>query len=119
MVELIKKRTKAIGLSAIEISKSIPHTREGDVIAKQLIRCGTAVGANYRAALRAKSKPDFIYKLKVVEEEADETIFWLEMLEESRTLTSKLIDDLKKETDTILALIVKTIKTSISNQKNS
>jgi len=106
-------------LAAFEISKSIPGTREGDLIAKQLIRCGTSVGANYRAALRAKSKPDFIYKLRIVEEEVDETIFWLAVLEESRTLISKSIDELKKETDAILAIIVKSIKTSISNKKNA
>ncbi len=110
MVEIIKKRTKQIGLEIISFTGKIPNTHSGNVITRQIIRSGTSIGANYRAAIRAKSNADFIYKLKIVEEEADETIFWLELLEESNLLTSDLTQPIRKETEEILAIIVSTIK---------
>ncbi len=107
----IKNRTKRIGLEAITIAEQLPNKPAAWVIGKQLIRCATSVGANYRAACRAKSKADFVYKLRIVEEEADETIFWLEMLEESRLVQPKSTEKLQGEVNQILAIIVASVKT--------
>ena len=78
-----KKRTKAFAVRIIKLVDSLPSSRSTNVIANQLMRSGTSVGANYRAVCRAKSKADFISKLGNVEEECDETIYWMELLTES------------------------------------
>lgn len=121
MVEILKRRTKAIGVEGILLSKSIEHSRHGDVVARQFIRSATSVGANYRAAARAKSTADYIHKLKIVEEEADETLYWLEVSESCGLLKSGEINDLRAELNEIIAIIVATIKTlraKINNHKN-
>ena len=79
-------RTKKFALDVLLFIDSLPKTMSANVIAKQLLRCATSVGANYRAAQRAKSKADFEYKIKIVEEESDESIYWLELLLESKML---------------------------------
>ena len=79
-------RTKKFALDVLLFIDSLPKTMIANVIAKQLLRCSTSVGANYRAAQRAKSKVDFEYKIKIVEEEADESIYWLELLSESKIM---------------------------------
>ena len=79
----MKERTKKFALRVIRLTESLPHAKTADVIGKQLVRCGTSVGANYRAACRAKSTADFISKLSIVEEEADESIYWMELLIEA------------------------------------
>ena len=120
MQELIKKRTKNIGLEVIKLIDELPQKTAAWAISKQLIRCSTSVGANYRAACRGKSSADFIYKLKIVEEEADETLYWLELLEESNLIESVRIEALKKEVNEILSIVVASIKTTqskIANQK--
>jgi four helix bundle protein len=88
MQEIIKRRTKQIGLEIIKLIEELPAKPSSWVISKQIIRSSTSVGANYRASCRAKSTSDFINKLKIVEEEADETIYWLEILEESKLVES-------------------------------
>ena len=108
----LKKRTKGIGLSIIKLIDMIPNTVAGRAIANQLIRSATSVGANYRAACRAKSKPDFINKLKIVEEEADETLYWVELIEESKLITNQNLSELKKEINEIIAIVVSSIKTT-------
>jgi four helix bundle protein len=92
--------------------ESLPKGRTTDVIGKQLLRSGTSVGANYRAACRAKSTADFIAKMGTVEEEADESIFWMELLIESKLIAKDLLLDLMKESDEILSIIVSSIKTA-------
>lgn len=90
-------------------------------IGKQIVRSATSVGANYRAACRAKSNADFIYKLKIVEEEADETLYWLELLEETNLIEKTSIIHLKSEVNEILSIVVasiKTMKSKISNRKS-
>ncbi|HET7733205.1 MAG TPA: four helix bundle protein [Paludibacter sp.] len=77
MKEEIKKRTKSVGLEVIKLVDELPNKTSSKAIAAQIIRCATSIGANYRAACRAKSDADFINKLKIVEEETDETIYWL------------------------------------------
>jgi len=111
MQEKIKKRTKQIGLEIIKLIDELPSKPSVWEISKQIIRSSTSVGANYRAACRAKSTPDFINKLKIVEEEADETMYWLEILEESELVNSDSVTIIKKEIDEILSIVVASLKT--------
>src|ERR1039457_74940 len=78
--EAMKLRTKQFAIRIVSVVRSLPRSREGDVIGTQLLRSGTAVAANYRAVCRSRSKAEFISKISVVVEEADETVFWLELL---------------------------------------
>ena len=89
----------------------MPKTTEAEVISRQLLRSGTSVGANYRAACRAKSPADHINKLKIVEEEADETLYWLELLVEAEIMPLALLAELMKEGDEIIAIVVTSLKT--------
>ena len=111
MQELIKKRTKQIGLEVIQLIDELPNKPSAWAIAKQIVRSSTSAGANYRAACREKSIPDFINKLKIVEEETDETQYWLEILEERGLVPSERIEILKKEVNEILSIVVASIKT--------
>ena len=86
-------------------------------VSAQIVRCATSIGANYRAACRAKSDADFLNKLKIVEEETDETLYWLEILEDGNFVDSKSLDELKKETNEILSIIVASIRT-VKNRIN-
>src|SRR3989344_5751020 len=108
--EDLKKRTKEYTLSIIKLVNSIPNTITGRTIGNQLIRSGTSVGANYRAALRARSKIEFIAKLGIVVEEADESAFWLEIIIESNLLKKILVEPLLKETDELTAIFYATRK---------
>ncbi len=82
-----------------------------------MIRCGSSVGANYRAACRAKSKPDFISKMGTVEEEADETIYWMELLIDTGIVNPKRIAGLMTEADQILSIVIASIKTAKRRQQ--
>ena len=106
-----KTRTKQLALRVIRLVESLPNTKTADVIGKQLLRSATSVGANYRSACRAKSTADLIAKLSIVEEEADETLYWLELLIESRLITVEKLNNLMQETSEILAMTVASIKT--------
>ena len=119
MQELIKKRTKQIGLEVIKLIDELPNKPSAWAIAKQIVRSSTSVGANYRAACRAKSTPDFINKLKIVEEEADETHYWLEILEESGLINTARVGLLKKEVNEILSIVVASIKTMRAKNRKS
>ena len=110
--EEMKARTKQFALRIIKLVESLPNTKTGNLIGNQLLRSGTSVGANYRAACRAKSTADFINKLAIVEEEADESIYWIEMLVESNQIKPNLVENLLNETNEILSIIVSAIKTS-------
>jgi four helix bundle protein len=109
--EIFKARTRKVALEIIELVESVPRSRTADVIGRQLLRSGTSIGANYRAACRGKSKADVIAKLAIVEEEADETIYWLELLVESKTVELARVDLLLKECNEIVAMVVASIKT--------
>lgn len=113
----LKDRTKKFALGVIKLVEALPKTRAMDIIGKQLIRSGTSVGANYRAASRAKSPADFISKMGIVEEEADETIYWMELLVESGAIQQSLVEPLMKEANELLAITVSSIKTARSNKK--
>ena len=110
--EKIKSRTKRIGLDVIKLIDEMPPKNAAMVLSKQILRSATAIGSNYRAACRAKSTPDFINKLKIVEEEADETIYWLELFEEAGIVEKSRVTSITNETSEILAIIVASIRTS-------
>ncbi|MEO5860720.1 MAG: four helix bundle protein [Pyrinomonadaceae bacterium] len=108
----LKNRTKQLSIRVIRLFESLPKTTASNAIGRQLIRSGTSVGANYRAACRAKSTADFINKLAIVEEEADESIYWIELLVESEQVKPNLVEKLIQEFDEILSIIVAAISTS-------
>jgi four helix bundle protein len=110
--EEMKARTKRFALEILKLIEELPPSASGRIIANQLGKCGTSVGANYRAACRAKSSPDFISKMGIVEEEADESIFWLEVISEGKILPLGRIDLLLKEANEILAIAVSSIRTA-------
>jgi len=114
--ELIN-RFKQFALRVIRLCQSLPTDKTADVIKGQLLRAGTSVGANYRAACRAKSSADFINKLKIVEEELDESLYWMELLIEAKIITEQKLNDLKKEGNELLSIIVSSIMTSKTKQK--
>jgi len=109
--KMFKERTKKLGIAVIGLVDKLPRTVAAEALSKQIIRSSTSAGANDRAACRAKSTPDMINKLKIVEEEADETAFWLEVLTESKILNQVQVAVLAKETDEILAMTIASIKT--------
>lgn len=111
-----KSRTKSFGLRIVKLTEALSKSRTSDVIGRQLLRCGTSVGANYRAACRAKSQADFIAKMKIVEEECDESVYWIELLVESGQVKEHLMSDLLKEAGEIPAMVVASIKTSRARQ---
>ena len=109
--QIFKQRTKNLGLRVIELAEGLPKNSTADVISKQLLRSATSIGANYRAACRGKSTADVMAKLAIVEEEADESIYWLELLIESGAVAAAQVTELIKEADEILAMTVASIKT--------
>ena len=116
--ELIE-RIKNHCIRVISMVDHLPETKASKVISMQVLRSATSIGANYRAACRSKSTRDFINKLKIVEEETDETIYWLELIESGGSFNPGQIQPLKKETEELLAIIVASIKTTKSNALKS
>lgn len=110
--EEMKKRTKDFAKRVIHLCRQLPETREGRLIGNQLFRSGTSVGANYRAACRARSKAEFIAKLGIVLEEADECLYWLEILSESQIVNASLLEQLMKEADELVGIFVVSLKTA-------
>ncbi len=108
----LKKRTKAFALSVIRLVEALPAGRTADVIGRQLLRSGTSVGANYCAACRAKSTADFISKMGTVEEEADESLYWMELLIEAEIVESVKLEFLMNEANELLAMTVASINTA-------
>jgi len=108
----LSDRTKGFALRVIKLVDDLPNTSEGRVIRNQLVRCGTSVGANYRAAKRAKSTADFISKMGTVEEETDESMYWMELIVEAGLMKDDRIPDLYREADEILAMVVASIRTA-------
>jgi len=114
--EEFKRRTKDLGLRVIRLMEALPQKPTAAVIGKQLLRSATSVGANYRAACRARSTADMIARLKIVEEEADETLYWLELLIEARLVPDNQLADLMKETNEIVAMTIASLKTLRARQ---
>ena len=115
--EELKKRTKEFAIRIIKLVNLLPKNSIGHTIGNQLLRAGTSVGANYRAACRAKSNRDFIYKINIVEEEADETMFWLELIIETELLPKSRINSLLNEANKLTAIFTATGKTSKTKKK--
>jgi four helix bundle protein len=109
--EEMKMRTKQFALRVVRLVQSLPPNLVAEVLGKQLLRSGTSVGANYRAACRAKSTADFINKLSIVEEEADESVYWMELLVEGKIVKENLLENLMEEGNQILSIVVSSIKT--------
>lgn len=105
-------RTKAFALRVMDLTRGLPRGRESDVIARQLVRSGTSVGANYRAACVARSKADFVSKLGIVLEEADESRYWMELLVESGICRDGGIEEAIQEAGELAAIIQASIKTA-------
>ena len=115
----LKKRTKAFALRILKLVDALPKTTAGRALASQIVRSGTSIAANYRAACRAKSTADFIGKMGIVEEEADETLFWLELLEESDLVVAAKLTAIKQEADELIAITVASIKTARRNRASN
>ena len=124
--EALKARTKTFALRIIRVVRFLPHGNEGRIIGYQLLRAGTSVAANYRAVCRARSRPEFLAKLSIVIEEADESAFWLELLVESGLISEAKLKDLKSEANQLVAIFNasrvtarKCSQSTISNQKST
>ena len=109
---MLLPRTKKIEFSILLLVEKMPETRIAKILGTQMTRSGTSVGANYRAACRAKSARDFINKMKIAEEEIDETIYWLELVEGSNPNLASEVGKIKTEADELLSMIVASIKTT-------
>ncbi|MFN6527627.1 four helix bundle protein [Nostoc sp. ChiSLP03a] len=115
--EDFKRRTKQLALRAIRLVEALPQSKTADVIGKQLIRSATSVGANYRSACRGKSTADVIAKLSLVEEEADESLYWMELVVEVGLLPLEKVKSLMLKNTEILAMTVASIKTLRNKSK--
>ncbi len=110
--EQIKRRAKQFALRIIRLFRALPRVPEAQVMGRQLLRSGTAVAANYRAVCRARSKAEFVAKIGVVVEEADETVFWLEMLVEAGIVRAERMEPLLKEANELLAIFAASQRTA-------
>lgn len=111
----IQKRMMRLTLEVIKLTKKFPICQESKVISNQIIRSSSSTAANYRAACRAKSTRDFIAKLGIVEEESDETVFWLELIIASSLVPEELVTSTLKEANEIVAMMVSSLKTAKEN----
>jgi four helix bundle protein len=112
----MKKRTKTYANRVVTLCSSLPENWIARTLGKQLLRSGTSVGANYRAVCRAKSNPDFINKLRIVEEECDESLFWMELLVDNNLVKQPRLAALMKESDELLSIFVASAKTARTSE---
>ena len=110
--DVLQRRMRSLAVATIQMTSELPPNRAADVIGRQLVRSVTSVAANYRAACRARSRRDFIAKMGIVEEEADETAFWLDLLCECSLASAPRIAPLRLETGELLAITVASIRTA-------
>jgi four helix bundle protein len=110
--EQLRDRTKAFALRVIRLFRSLPYKTDTQVLGKQLLRCGTSVAANYRAACRARSKAEFVARIAIVAEEADESVLWLELLIESGIIKSEMTVALLKEAKELAAILTASRRTA-------
>ena len=109
------KRTMNFAIRIVKMTDHLPKNEMGGTLADQILRSATSVGANYRAACRSKSRKDFINKLKIVEEEMDETIYWISLIEECELIKPEKLSQLKVEANELLAIFVASLKTAKEN----
>ena len=114
--EEFKKRTKEFALRVIKLFQALPKTEEAKIIGRQLIRSATSVASNYRASCRARSNAEFYSKISIVIEEADESLFWIEMLEEAEIFPKEKLSKIKLEANEIVAIVV-SIRTKLNKNK--
>ena len=112
--EDFKKRTKEYALRIIRLVESLPEDRVSRILGDQILRAGTSVRANYRSSIRAKSRADFISKMNVVEEECDESLYWMELLIAAGKVAPRRLDALMQEGNEIVSIVVASIKTARS-----
>ena len=124
--DVLKNRTKQFALRIIRVIRCLPPTPEGRIISHQLLRSGTSVAANYRAVCRARSRPEFLSKLAIVIEEADESAFWLELLVDAGLVSESKLSDLKSEANQLVAIFnasrstaKKHVQSTINNQQST
>lgn len=108
----LKRRTKAFAIRIVKLFRSLPHSPDAQTLGRQVLRSGTSVATNYRAVCRARSKAEFIAKMGLVLEEADETVFWLELLSETEVLRPDRTQDLLEEANVFLAIFGASLRTS-------
>jgi four helix bundle protein len=113
--ERLKARSKSFAIRIVQMFRSLPKTDEAKVIGRQVLRSGTSAAANYRAACRARSKPEFLSKISVVVEEIDETVFWLEMLIDVGIVSAKRMGNLLDEANELLAIFAASQHTARTN----
>jgi four helix bundle protein len=108
----LRVRTKVLALNVIRLVEGLPRSRAADVVGRQLLRAGTSVAANDRSACRARSRREFLAKMGIVEEEADETSFWLEIVSDSRWATRVDVSPVRQEASQLVAIAVASIRTA-------
>jgi four helix bundle protein len=108
----MKLRTKTFALRIVRLFRALPHSEEARIIGRQILRSGTSVGANYRAACRSRSRQEFIARLGVVLEEADETVFWLELLADCNIVARPKLDNLTREANELTSIFVSSLRTA-------
>jgi four helix bundle protein len=114
--EEIRDRTKKIAIRIVRLFRALPKTTEAQVMGKQLLRCGTSVAANYRAVCRARSTAEFIARIGIVAEEADESVLWLELLADTETLSIEKLRDITREARELAAIFSASQKTAKGNK---
>jgi four helix bundle protein len=107
-----RERTFRFGIRCVRLVESLPKTISAQTIGRQLLRAGTSVGANYRAAVRGRSRADFVSRMGIVEEESDEALYWIDVLVELEVIPSNRVEELRREADEIIAITVSSIKTA-------
>ena len=117
--QTFKRRTKQFALDVLQLVQEMPRNRAVDVMCSQLLRSATSVGANYRAACRGRSPADVLSRLAIVEEEGDESLYWMELLVESGTLRKNQVERLMVEANELVAMTVASIKTIRSGRQPS
>ena len=113
--EALKARTKQFGLRVIKLVEALPNTKTANIIASQLLRAGTSVGANYRSACRGRSKAEFVAKMSISIEEADECLYWMELPIESGTISEERLADLMREANELVSIFISSAKTAKTN----
>jgi len=116
--EELKKRTKVFALRILRLAAALPNTIEGKAIRGQLVRAGTSVGANYRATCRSRSRAEFIAKIGVVEEESDESAYWLELIIEGHILSERLVKPLLGEAEALTKIMASSRKSASRPRTN-
>jgi four helix bundle protein len=112
----LRERTKKFAIRIVRLFQALPKSTEAQVMGKQLLRCGTSVAANYRAVCRARSKAEFVARMGIVAEEADESVLWLELLEETGILSHARLQDILKEATELVAIFSTSLKTAKGNR---